>query len=149
MSATDIASAMVDPDLFQPWFDGPSWFGWRAILKAAFCLGRLTTPQRNFFRSVADRDPPKKRVKELWVIAGRRSGKDSIASVIAGHSAALFDQGHRMRRGERALCMCLGVDREQAKIVLGYTRSYFDEIEPLRDMVTRQTANGFELDNGV
>jgi hypothetical protein len=69
--------------------------------------------------------------------------------VIAGHSAALFDQGHRMRRGERALCMCLGVDREQAKIVLGYTRSYFDEIEPLRDMVTRQTANGFELDNGV
>jgi hypothetical protein len=61
---------------------------------------------------------------------------------------ARVHRGEMKRRSSHELSG-LGVDREQAKIVLGYTRSYFDEIEPLRDMVTRQTANGFELDNGV
>jgi hypothetical protein len=29
---------MDHPGLFKQWFDGPSWDGWRAVLKAAFCL---------------------------------------------------------------------------------------------------------------
>jgi hypothetical protein len=140
MTTIDIASAMADPDLFQPWFSGPSWKGWRVILKAAFAVGRLTTPERRFFHTVAERDPPKRRVKELWIVAGRRSGKDSIASLISAHAAALFDQQHRLRRGERALVMCLATDREQAKIILNYIKSYFTEIEPLAGMVTRETA---------
>jgi hypothetical protein len=43
--------------------------------------------------------------------------------------------------------MCLACDRDQAKIVLDYTRSYFTEIPPLKAMVTRETATGFELNN--
>ena len=45
--------------------------------------------------------------------------------------------------------LCLAVDREQAKILLNYVRSYFTDIEFLRDMIQRETANGFELNNGV
>ena len=88
-------------------------------------------------------------VRELWVIGGRRGGKDSIASLIIAHAAALFDGADKLRPGERALCMCLACDREQAKIVLDYSRSYFSDIELLRDAVVRETANGFALDNGV
>jgi hypothetical protein len=55
---------MDHPGLFKQWFDGESWDGWRAILKAAFALP-MREPEREFFRSVAERDPPKKRVREL------------------------------------------------------------------------------------
>jgi hypothetical protein len=71
---------------------------------------------------VADRAPPARRVKELWVIAGRRAGKDSIASLIGTWTAALFDGGDVLRPGERPLVMCLAVAREQASIVLNYMR---------------------------
>jgi hypothetical protein len=61
----------------------------------------MSAAERTFFRSVADRGPPVRPVRELWCCTGRRSGKASIASLIAAHVAALFDQGHRLRPGER------------------------------------------------
>jgi len=144
----DLVAAMDDPGLFGRWFSGPSWDGWRAVLRGAFALP-MTETERAFFRSVADREPPTAPVRELWAICGRRAGKDSVASLIASHAAALFDQGHRLRAGERALVMCLASDRDQAKIVLGYARAYFDQSPPLAAMVTRETAGCFELENGV
>lgn len=143
-----IDEALTDPALFQPWFPSETWDGWRAVLKAAYALP-MTGDEVDFFRTVADRDPPKTRVRELWCIVGRRGGKDSIASVIGAHSGALFDQQHRLRPGERALVMCLAVDRDQAKVVLNYTRSFFTDVDLLKGMVQRATANGFELDNSV
>jgi hypothetical protein len=110
----------------------------------------MTGDEVDFFRSIAERDPPKRRVRELWCVVGRRGGKDSVASVIAAHSAALFDQGHRLRPGERALVMCLAVDRDQAKIVMNYTKSYFEDVELLKGMLGKKpTAIGFELKNSV
>ena len=73
--------------------------------------------------------------------------RTSIASLIVAHAAALFDQGDKLRPGERAAVLCLACDREQAKIVLDYSRSYFSDIELLRDAIIRETANGFALDN--
>jgi hypothetical protein len=84
----NIDQTLSDPNLFQPWFEGPTWDGWRAILRGAFALP-MTDADREFFYRVAEREPPTKAVKELWVIAGRRGGKDSIASVIAAHVAGL------------------------------------------------------------
>jgi hypothetical protein len=144
----DIVAAMNDPGLFQPWFHGESWDGWRAILRGAFALP-MTEAERDFFRSVADRDPPARPVKELWVVAGRRSGKDSIASLIAAYSAALFNDQDRLRRGERAVIACFGCDRDQSRIVLNYARSYFEDIPMLKALVTRETQYGFELNNSV
>lgn len=147
-AAISLDEALTDPALFQPWFPGETWDGWRVVLKAAYALP-MTGDEVEFFRSVAERDPPKRRVRELWCVVGRRGGKDSVASVIAAHSAALFDQGHRLRPGERALVMCLAVDRDQAKVVLNYTRSFFTDIDLLKGMVQRETATGFELTNSV
>ena len=134
--------------IFQPWFRGASWDGWRTILKAAYALP-MTPTEVEFFRTVAERDPPEQRVRELWIAAGRRAGKDSIASLIAAHSAALFDQQDKLRPGERAVVMCLATDKDQAKIILNYTRSYFTDINLLSGMVQRETATGFELANNV
>ena len=144
----DIIEALDDPALFAPWFPGATWNAWRAILKAAFALP-MTAEEIAFFRSVAERDPPSERVSELWVAAGRRSGKDSVASVIAAYTAALFEESGQLRPGERALVMCLATDRDQAKIVLNYTRSYFSDVELMKGMVQRETAYGFELSNRI
>lgn len=143
-----IIDAMDDQELFAPWFPGDTWSGWRAVLKGAFAIP-MTPDELAFFRSVAERDPPAERVKELWIIVGRRGGKDSVASVIAAFIAATFEDHDRLRPGERALVLCLAVDRDQAKIVLNYTRSYFQEIELLQEMVSREVTTGFELSNRV
>jgi hypothetical protein len=144
----DIIETLADPKLFQPWFVGTSWNAWATVLKGAFGLP-MSKKERALFRSLADRNPPKKRVRELWIVAGRRAGKDSVASLIAAHTAAFFDPIGLLRPGERAVCMCLACDRDQAKIVLGFIRSYFNDIPYLERMVTRRTANGMELSNGV
>jgi hypothetical protein len=144
-----IVDAIADRNLFEPWFRGPSWNAWRTIVKAAYAL-EMSEAERAFFTTIANREPPRKRVKELWVCAGRRAGKDSIASVIAAHTAALFDpKAHKLRPGERPLVMCLAVDRDQAKIVLNYTKAFFDKIPMLRKQVQRETKNGLELTNTV
>lgn len=143
-----IIEALDDPALFAPWFPGATWSAWRAILKAAFALP-MSPEETSFFRSVAEREPPADQVAELWIVAGRRGGKDSVASVIAAHTAALFEERGQLRPGERALVMCLATDRDQAKIVLNYARSYFTDIPLLQGMIERETAYGFELSNKI
>jgi hypothetical protein len=144
----DVVTAMDAPNLFAPWFPGASWDGWRTVLRAAFGL-RMSKTERRFFRSIAERDPPSRQVKECHFIVGRGGGKDSIASLIAAHAAALFDPKGKLRPGERAMAMLLACDRDQARIALRFIRSYFTDIPPLAAMVVRDTANGFELSNGV
>jgi len=144
----NIVEAMNDKRLFKPWFDGPSWDMWKSILRAAHALPS-SPAEVALFRSVAERDPPKKRVRELWVRAGRRAGKDSIASAIAAHAAAFGDYRANLRPGERATVACLAVDRAQAKILLRYTRSFFRDIPMLKRLVDSETADGLMLNNGV
>jgi hypothetical protein len=144
----DIIAAMDHERLFQPWFPGSSWDGWRTILRAAFGLP-MSEQERAFFHQVAEREPPKRRVRSMFVVAGRRAGKDSVASLIVAHAATFFDPRGRLRPGEKSLCALLACDRTQAQIVLGYVRSYFERIPPLAGMVTRETADGFELSNNV
>jgi hypothetical protein len=156
----DIVEAMNDPKTFGALgFANPSWSGWRSVLKGAFCMA-MSESEIEFFRAVAGREPPRKRVRELWIAAGRGAGKDSIASLIVGHAAALFNRPTKpagtfakivsaLRGGEKALCMALAVDRDQAKILLDFTKDYFDKIPALRTMLTRETKNGFELSNQV
>src|ERR1700722_11231468 len=98
----NIVEALEDQNLFGPWFSGPSWAMWKAVLKGAFAIP-MTPEELALFRAVAQRDPPKRRVRELWCVVGRRGGKDSVASVIAAHSAALFSEGARLRPGERGV----------------------------------------------
>lgn len=147
--ARDVIAAMENPRLFEPWFRGPTWDGWRAVLKGAFALA-MNDQELAFFRQVAERDPPHKRVRELWIVAGRRAGKDSVASLIAAWSASMFDQQHRLRPGERALVACLANDRDQARIILDYSRAYFAESPILEQLVQEDDrASDFRLVNQV
>jgi len=150
MSA-NIVEAMDDvDDGFGRWFKGPSWTAWKVLLKAAYALPMSDADREVFAALAGNREPPKRRVKEFWVVAGRRGGKDSIASLGIGYAAAI-EQRHldKLRPGERATVMCIACDREQAQIVKGYAEAYLDEIPELEAMVERRTKKGFLLNNGV
>jgi hypothetical protein len=145
-----IIDAMTDEECFGPWFEGASWDAWKATLKAAFALPLTPRELVTFGELAGGRSPPTKRVRELWVAAGRRAGKDSIASLVATF-AATIEQAHlgHLRPGELAVVQCLAVDRDQARIVLSYIKAFFDAIPDLGAMIVRETRYGLELNNGV
>jgi hypothetical protein len=145
-----LASPKPSNLLFGKWFGGPSWAGWRTILKAAQGQS-LSESERAFFTSVSGgRTVPSQQVKELWVIAGRRSGKDSVSSGIAAHMAGSFQPNGLLRPGERATIACLACDRSQAAILHRYINGFFTENPALKALVSRETAvEGIELKNGV
>jgi hypothetical protein len=148
---TTIIDAMTDAEIgFGRWFDGDSWGAWETILKAAYCLPMTPQELVTFGKLAGGRSPPRKRVKSLYVVGGRRGGKDSVASLLAVY-AATIEEAHlgRLRPGEKALVQLLACDREQSKIVLSYIRAFFEEIPDLKSMVISETRNGFELSNGV
>jgi len=145
ISASD---ALDSPLLFEPFFRGSSWDMWRAVVRAAYGEP-LAEEELTRFRSIADREPPSRRVRELVAIVGRGGGKDSIASLMATCAAINFDPRGRLRPGEKAVVMCLACDRAQAGIVFNYIRAYFDTIPALKSLVVDCGSDAIELVNGV
>lgn len=130
---------------------GPSWRVWRIVLKAAYGYP-LDEDELPVFRTVAGgRDPPGRRVKELWALTGARGGKDSVASTIAANAACYASDGVPLRPGEQILIPCFAVDRKQAQIIYNYTKAYF-ELPGLRNHVIGEltrTPQPIQLDNDV
>jgi len=141
------SEVITRPDLLGPAFAGASWDRWRAVLRAAEGLP-LDRQQHRLFRAVAGRHPPRRRVRELWAVVGRRGGKDSIASAIAT-AAAMGDYRQLLRPGERATVMCLACDRAQARIVHRYIAGYFSANPLLTPLIERETEETLELGNDV
>ena len=112
----NIVETMANAELFEPWFAGSSWGAWRVALKGAYALP-MTKAERNVFRAIAGRKPPKKPVRECWFIIGRRGGKDSVASLMGTHTAAFFDRRGKLRPGERASVLCLAVRTSRDRAV--------------------------------
>src|SRR5579864_4102356 len=136
MNTITPATVIGDPLLLGPYFSGDSWNVWRAILKAAYGEP-LDDVELALFHTVAgNRAPPTRQVKELWVIAGRRSGKDSMASAIAT-VASIADYSKHLRPGEKAVVMCLAVDRTQARVVSRYIAGYFQHVDLLAPLKAR------------
>jgi hypothetical protein len=146
--ALKISDAFSSKRLFAPYFGGPSWATWRATLKAAFAEP-LSVAELASFKAVAERDPPKSRVRTLACIVGRGGGKDSAASLLAAFVAITFDPRGRLRPGEKAIVMCLACDREQAGIAFRYIAGLFEQVPTLAAMVTRVTSDSVELANGT
>lgn len=144
--------ARLDPNLFGPWFTGPSWGTWDVIAKAVFGEA-LTADELKLFAELAGHDQaPTAQVDEVWIAGGRRGGKDvnaaSLVAFLATIGAELLNFRMHLVRGERGVVQLLAVDREQAKIAMGYLKAYFEQ-PLLAQMVTNMTADTIELNNGL
>jgi hypothetical protein len=145
-----IMEMMSHPGLLGRWYNGASWDPWRAVLKATNGLP-MSDGDVDFVRQVANRAPPKKRIREAWYVVSRRGGKDSIAAGIATHAAVSFDPAAILRPGERAVVACVAHERDAGKIIWRYIESYFDQVPPLKRMETRlaESDGVIELNNSV
>jgi hypothetical protein len=152
--AITFSEACRDPNLFGPWYDGSSWDPWRVLHKALFGEA-LNSDERRIFHDLTGRDePPTEAATEAWFVIGRRGGKDVNASALAVYlatiGAELFGYRKRLTRGERGVVQLLAVDRDQAKVCLGYIRAFFEQpiLKPLVNW-KRSTAESIELRSGI
>jgi hypothetical protein len=144
-----ISELMSDEALTGKAYSGSSWATWRAVLKAAYALPLSSAELSRFAEVAGNRNPPQKRVRELWSVVGRRGGKDSIAALIALH-ASLFAVPALFRRpGELATVMCLACDRSQASIAHGYIRGLLRGSPLLEPLIRYEDAESITLEGGV
>lgn len=129
----------------------PSWRTWRVVLRAAFGYGVDDPEELELFKSISGgRNPPARRVKELWLVVGARGGKDSITSMVAAQAACYADEGVALRPGERILVACFANDRRQAQIVYNFTKAYFERHPALSSRLITpltRTPQPIQLDN--
>ena len=149
----NILSALAKRALFGDTFTGDSWSAWRAVLAGAFALP-MDAARLELFKSLAGgRKPPTGRVRELWVIAGRRSAKTHTAAATAVYLATVGAEVEGLRKrlspGERGVVALLAVDRAQAKVALQYITGMLEASPVLSLMVVKAQAESIELNNGV
>ena len=124
MKPFTVDRALTDPRLLGAGLgDLASWQTWLCVLKSAFGL-RLTDEELVTFRRVAgnDREVPGRRVKELWAVCGRRSGKSRVAALVAVF-LSLF-QKHALAQGEVGVVLVVAMSKEQAGVVFSYIEGF-------------------------
>jgi Terminase large subunit, ATPase domain len=147
----NIDAAIRDPKLFGAALgvDLKTWQTWRAVLKATFGLD-LTDDEAAVFASVAGgRKPPQKRVRELWSILGRRSGKSRIAALIAAYIASFVDHRQKLAPGEIGTVLILAASKSQANTVFSYVRAFFESSPIIRQQVEEITADEIRLHGNI
>jgi hypothetical protein len=127
--------------------DAASWETWIAVLRAAFALP-LSDEELELFRAVAgDRSVPTKRVRELWVLVGRRGGKSKMAGLLVVYFAVFVK--HKLSPGEVGVALVLAASYEQALVVFAYAKAALTASPILRREIESVTKCEIRLKNGV
>jgi hypothetical protein len=148
IAAITIDRALLDKNLLGAALgNGETWRVWCVCLKAAFALP-LTDAEREIFIAIAgDRGLPKHRIKELWAVCGRRSGKTRIAAAISAFIAAIVQ--HKLAPGEVGYVLLLAASRSQASIAFSYVCGFLEASPILRQQVESMTADEVRLKGNV
>ncbi|MDX8447058.1 hypothetical protein [Mesorhizobium captivum] len=151
MKAISFAESCLHPDLFGDQFAGESWASWRVIDKAMFGQELDETELATFTSLTGRHTAPTERASEVWLIVGRRGGKDVKAAALAVYLATIgveiYGWRKKLSRGERGVVQLLAVDRDQAQVAFRYIAALFEK-PVFRKTVKRQTADSIELTNG-
>jgi hypothetical protein len=146
----NIVEAIKDERFFRPIFkDLATWQNWLVLLKAYFGL-EMTPDEFAVYQKYTGRpDVPKKEFGELWIAAGRRSGKSLMSSVIAVYLALFNDFQKYLSPGERAIIQIIASDRAQAKLILDYVRGIFETNPVFGQYVEQDFREAIHLNNSV
>lgn len=147
-SVIEIDQALADPNLLGAALGKvDSWNVWRSVLRATFGL-RLSPEDRERFRSVAGmREPPSRRVDELWAVVGRRSGKTRTASAVACYIGLL--EQHNLAVGEIGYVLLLAASRSQASVAYRYVLGFLNASPILRQQIESVTADEVRLKGNI
>lgn len=147
----NILEAIEHPDLFEPWFRGKqeSFTGWFAFLAALFGLPMTDEQFAKFQKHTNRQERPKAASSEAWLVIGRRGGKSFVAALVAVFLACFFEYRSYLAPGERGTIMVIAADKKQGRVILRYVKAMLNNIPMLKDMIERETADSFDLNNSV
>jgi hypothetical protein len=146
----DIVQAMIERDLLGAGFGDPkTWQQWRIVLRATFGL-KLSQEEAEAFAAIAGgRQPPAQRVKELWCVLGRRSGKSRVAAALAVYFATLVDHTGKLAPGEIGFVYVLAASKDQARTIKNYCEGFLRASPVLKDAIEEITAEEIRLHGGI
>lgn len=134
-------------------FEGDTWEAMKAVLSGAFGLP-MDKERLTLFKELSGgREAPQKRVRELWVVAGRRSAKSNTSAATACYlatiGATLEGLTDKLKPGERGVISLVAVDRDQARVLFNYITGIFEAGPVLSGMVQKKTTETIDLNNRV
>jgi hypothetical protein len=137
---------MQDAALCGTAFADPSWDSWRVIARLYDGDAALLTAEETVLarKLIGREELPNEAPRELFVGAGRRSGKTRFDSLLAVHAAAQ-DYRAKLAPGEWATISMHAVDRRQARVVFGYCRGLIEASAVLAAEVAGVTAEAIEF----
>ncbi len=146
----NLLEATRDAALFAPWFrDRSNWAAWFAFIAALFGLPMPHGGAEIYRECTGRREPPTRPFSEAWLVCGRRAGKSFVLALCAVYLACFRDYQQYLAPGERATILIIATDRKQARVILRYIAALLREIPLLNAMIERQTAESFDLNNGI
>ena len=146
-----IIEALEDPRFFKPVFGDPgTWRAWEVYLRALFGLPIVDEGDLGVLRACTGLEAaPSERSRESFVICGRRSGKSTVAALLAVYLATFKDWSKVLKRGETGWIFILAVDRYQARIIKGYVTGMLEASPHFRRLVKNVLQEEVQLTNGV
>jgi len=136
-----IIDAIRDERFFKPLFkDLKTWHNWQVYLKALFGLPIETRNDKKLLKDCKGLDDLlKKPIRESYVIAGRRSGKSFISSILAVYLAAFRDWRKILGPGERGYIFIIANDKQQATIIKNYISGILNSQPAFKKLVNEYT----------
>jgi phage terminase large subunit-like protein len=149
-AVVSIERAMLERDLLGAGFGDPkTWQQWRIVLKATFGI-KLSREEAKAFTAIAGgRQPPAQKVRELWCVLGRRSGKSRVAAALAVYFAVLVDHTGKLAPGEIGYVFVLAASKDQARTIKNYCEGFLRAPPVLASSIVEVTAEEIRLRGGI
>jgi hypothetical protein len=132
-----IRTVLEGKDWLGQLIGGKSFTVMRTLLIAS--MGEPLTPEElETFTAVTGRtEAPQAPCEELWIIAGRRSGKSLGVAVLAAYLSACVDYRGVLARGERGIVAVMAGSTQQAGQILNFLKGIFTQNPRFAAMVRK------------
>lgn len=146
----DIVQLIHGKNFFRPFFKDPeTWTAWETFLKTLFGLSLAKSELPLLRECTGLESGPARAFNECYIIAGRRSGKSTVAALLAVYVSLFGDWPRHVSRGEKPVVIIVAVDKNQSRIIKSYIEALLDLNATFRAAVSRVLAEEIELKNGL
>jgi hypothetical protein len=144
-----VRQALEDPAWLGGMLGGESFTVMRVLLIAA--MGEpLTADEMPVFTGLTGRtETPGEGVEELWIVAGRRSGKTRSIGTLAAYLAACVDYRSVLGPGERGVLPIMAASTLQAGQAYNFLKGIFTDIPRFAALVDGITGDTIALKNRI
>jgi hypothetical protein len=135
-----VRQALEDPAWLGGMLGAESFAVMRTLLIAAMGEALTADEMRIFTQLTGRTETPGKAVEELWVVAGRRSGKTRSIGTLAAYLAACIDYRSVLGPGERGTLPIMAASTLQAGQAYNFLKGIFTDIPRFAALVDGITA---------